>query len=300
MSITCSVKLKNQLFRGRMSIILIDIEKGFSMKKMIALALASSILLTACANKSTTGNSSTSEAPSSSSTLATTTDTTASSQYAKDLAYAINNPNATFPQLSSQIAENEAAVKIKTTAGDITIKLFPEQAPLTVENFLTHAKNGYYNGTIFHRVIKGFMIQGGDPLGNGTGGKSIWSGKETTIDAGKGFKDEISAFLYNIRGALSMANAGAGTNGSQFFINQNTTDMSSQLSSSKYPGKVIEAYKNGGNPNLDGRHTVFGQVIEGMDVVDKIAAVETGERDKPKADIKIDSIEIIKDYTFKR
>ncbi|NQI70515.1 peptidylprolyl isomerase [Streptococcus suis] len=266
------------------------------MKKQLFFALASTILLTACASNSTTSTEQSSSS-SSSSTLATTTDTTASSKYAKDLAYAINNPDASFPQLSSDIAENEAAVKIKTTQGDITIKLFPEQAPLTVENFLTHAKNGYYNGTIFHRVIKDFMIQGGDPLGNGTGGESIWAGKGTTIDAGYGFKDEISAFLYNIRGSLSMANAGAGTNGSQFFINQNTTDMSSQLSSSSYPGKIIEAYKNGGNPNLDGKHTVFGQVIEGMDIVDKIASVETDSSDKPKTDVKIEVIEILKDYT---
>ncbi|HFR3538701.1 TPA: peptidylprolyl isomerase [Streptococcus suis] len=266
------------------------------MKKRLFFALASTILLTACASNSSTSTEQSSSS-SSSSTLATTTDTTASSKYAKDLAYAINNPDASFPQLSSDIAENEAAVKIKTTQGDITIKLFPEQAPLTVENFLTHAKNGYYNGTIFHRVIKDFMIQGGDPLGNGTGGESIWAGKGTTIDAGYGFKDEISAFLYNIRGSLSMANAGAGTNGSQFFINQNTTDMSSQLSSSSYPGKIIEAYKNGGNPNLDGKHTVFGQVIEGMDIVDKIATVETDSSDKPKIDVKIEAIEILKDYT---
>ena len=267
------------------------------MKKRLFFALASTILLTACASNSTTSTEQSSSS-SSSSTLATTTDTTASSKYAKDLAYAINNPDASFPQLSSEVAENEAAVKIKTTQGDITIKLFPEQAPLTVENFLTHAKNGYYNGTIFHRVIKDFMIQGGDPLGNGTGGESIWAGKGTTIDAGYGFKDEISAFLYNIRGSLSMANAGAGTNGSQFFINQNTTDMSSQLSSSKYPTKIVDAYKNGGNPNLDGKHTVFGQVIEGMDIVDKIASVETDSSDKPKTDVKIESIEIVKDYTF--
>ncbi|HEL9598168.1 TPA: peptidylprolyl isomerase [Streptococcus suis] len=267
------------------------------MKKRLFFALASTILLTACASNSNTSTE-VSSSSSSSSTLATTTDTTASSKYAKDLAYAINNPDASFPQLSSEVAENEAAVKIKTTEGNITIKLFPEQAPLTVENFLTHAKNGYYNGTIFHRVIKDFMIQGGDPLGNGTGGESIWAGKGTTIDAGYGFKDEISAFLYNIRGSLSMANAGAGTNGSQFFINQNTTDMSSQLSSSKYPTKIVDAYKNGGNPNLDGKHTVFGQVIEGMDIVDKIAAVETDSSDKPKTAVKIEAIEILKDYTF--
>ena len=264
------------------------------MKKFLYLALASSLFLAACSSsKSTDTSSSSTEATSSSST-----DTTSSSQYAKDLAYAINNPNANFPQLSTDIADNEAAVKIKTSLGDITIKLFPEEAPLAVENFLTHAKEGYYDGIIFHRVINGFMIQGGDPEGNGTGGQSIWAGKDDSIDAGNGFKNEISAFLYNIRGALAMANAGADTNGSQFFINQNPADASGQLSSGKTPGKIIEAYKNGGNPSLDGSYTVFGQVIEGMDVVDKIASVETDSNDKPTSDITINSIEIIKDYNF--
>ena len=262
------------------------------MKKFLYLALASSLLLAACSSSTDTSSSS-SEAASSSST-----DTTSSSQYAKDLAYAINNPNASFPQLSTDIADNEAAVKIKTSLGDITIKLFPEEAPLAVENFLTHAKEGYYDGIIFHRVINGFMIQGGDPEGNGTGGQSIWAGKDDSIDAGNGFKNEISAFLYNIRGALAMANAGADTNGSQFFINQNPADASGQLSSGKTPGKIIEAYKNGGNPSLDGSYTVFGQVIEGMDVVDKIASVETDSNDKPTTDVTINSIEIVKDYNF--
>ena len=262
------------------------------MKKFLYLALASSLLLAACSSSTDTSSSS-SEAASSSST-----DTTSSSQYAKDLAYAINNPNASFPQLSTDIADNEAAVKIKTSLGDITIKLFPEEAPLAVENFLTHAKEGYYDGIIFHRVINGFMIQGGDPEGNGTGGQSIWAGKDDSIDAGNGFKNEVSAFLYNIRGALAMANAGADTNGSQFFINQNPADASGQLSSGKTPGKIIEAYKNGGNPSLDGGYTVFGQVIEGMDVVDKIASSETDSNDKPTTEITINSIEIIKDYSF--
>ena len=261
------------------------------MKKFLYCALASSLLLAACSSKTDTTASS-SEASS------TSTETTASNNYAKDLAYAINNPNANFPQLSTDIADNEAAVKVKTSAGDITIKLFPEEAPLAVENFLTHAKEGYYNGIIFHRVINGFMIQGGDPDGKGTGGQSIWAGKDDSIDAGNGFKNEISAFLYNIRGALAMANAGADTNGSQFFINQNPADASGQLSSGKTPGKIIEAYKNGGNPSLDGGYTVFGQVIEGMDVVDKIASSETDASDKPTSDITINSVEIIKDYNF--
>lgn len=263
------------------------------MKKFLYLALASSLLLAACSSSTNTSSSS-----SATSSTSSSTDTTSSSQYAKDLAYAINNPNASFPQLSTDIADNEAAVKIKTSQGDITIKLFPEEAPLAVENFLTHAKEGYYDGIIFHRVINGFMIQGGDPEGNGTGGQSIWAGKDDSIDAGNGFKNEISAFLYNIRGALAMANAGADTNGSQFFINQNPADASGQLSSGKTPRKIIEAYKNGGNASLDGGYTVFGQVIEGMDVVDKIASSETDSNDKPTTDVTINSIEIIKDYSF--
>ncbi len=266
------------------------------MKKLfLATALASTLLLTACATKQEKTTSSSTEQ----STAQSNTGTDSSAKYAKDLAYAINNPDATFPQLSSEVADNEAAVILKTSAGDITLKLFPEEAPLAVENFLTHAKNGYYDGIIFHRVIKGFMIQGGDPLGTGTGGESIWAGKDEAIDAGNGFKNEASAFLYNIRGALSMANAGPDTNGSQFFINQNQTDASAQLSPSKTPGKIIEAYKNGGNPSLDGGYTVFGQVTAGMDIVDSIAAVETDANDKPKEEVKINSIEIVKDYDFK-
>ena len=96
-----------------------------------------------------------------------------------------------------------------TTMGDIKIKLFGDKTPKTFENFITHAKNGYYDGLIFHRVIKDFMIQGGDPMGTGIGGESIWGIK---------FEDEFTPELHNLRGALSMANSGPNTNGSQFFI----------------------------------------------------------------------------------
>ena len=191
-----------------------------------------------------------------------------------------------LPQLNPEVAENEALVEMVTTEGSIKMKLFPEQAPKTVENFLTHAKEGYYDGVIFHRVIENFMIQGGDPDGTGMGGESIW---------GEGFEDEISNQLYNIRGALSMANAGPKTNGSQFFIVQNQDDMSDGLLAEDVPGKMIEAYAKGGTPHLDGKHTVFGQVIEGMDIVDKIAATELGEGDKPKKDIKIEKINILQE-----
>ena len=112
----------------------------------------------------------------------------------------------------SEITEGDTVVTINTSMGDSKIKLFPEKAPKAVENFVTHAKNGYYNNVIFHRVINDFMIQGGDPEGTGYGGESIW---------GKPFEDEFSNELRHFRGALSMANAGPNTNGSQFFIVQN-------------------------------------------------------------------------------
>lgn len=191
-----------------------------------------------------------------------------------------------LPQLNKEVAENEALVEMVTTEGTIKIKLFPEQAPKTVENFMTHTKDGYYNGLTFHRVMNDFMIQGGDPKGDGSGGESIWK---------EAFKDEFSNQLYNLRGALSMANSGPNTNGSQFFIVQNKDDMSDGLLAEDHPTKIIEAYKNGGTPHLDGKHTVFGQVIEGMEVVDKIATVETGEADKPKKDVKIEKINILQE-----
>ncbi|MGX7197009.1 peptidylprolyl isomerase [Enterococcus olivae] len=190
-----------------------------------------------------------------------------------------------FPQLD---LENQAGVKalVKTNRGDINIQLFPEQAPRTVENFVQLAKKGYYDGIIFHRVIPDFMIQGGDPTGTGMGGESIY---------GEKFEDEFSRELFNLRGALSMANAGPNTNGSQFFIvnNQNVpANMIGQMESAGYPEEVVEVYKNGGTPWLDFRHTVFGQVVDGMDVVDEIGNVQRGPQDRPVHDVVIEAIEI--------
>lgn len=193
-----------------------------------------------------------------------------------------------YPQLTNEVAANEALVIMNTTQGPIKIKLFPEIAPKTVENFLTHAENGYYNGIIFHRVIKDFMIQGGDPTGTGMGGESIY---------GATFEDEFSTQAFNLRGALSMANAGPGTNGSQFFIVQASKlpgGLADQLKNAGFPEEIVKAYEeNGGTPHLDHRHTVFGQVIEGLDTVDAIANVETGAQDKPVEDVVIESIEIL-------
>lgn len=191
----------------------------------------------------------------------------------------------TYNQLELAQYEGPRAV-LKTNHGDIKIALFPEQAPKTVANFLGLAKKGYYDGIIFHRVIKDFMIQGGDPTGTGAGGESIYGGS---------FEDEFSNQLFNLRGALSMANAGPNTNGSQFFIVQNKNingGFIEQMQAAGYPDDIIEAYKNGGTPWLDHRHTVFGQVEEGMDVVDEIADVATLPGDKPAEDVVINSIEV--------
>lgn len=176
-----------------------------------------------------------------------------------------------------------------TNMGEITVKLFPMQAPKAVENFTVHAQNGYYNGLIFHRVIKDFMIQGGDPTGTGMGGSSIW---------GEAFEDEFTPELHNLRGALSMANSGPNTNGSQFFIVQADSVPAQLVGQMKsipdaFPEETVEAYcQMGGTPWLDFRHTVFGQVTEGMDVVDSIAACQVGVNDKPVNDVVINSITV--------
>ena len=189
------------------------------------------------------------------------------------------------------VKNGDTVAVMHTNMGDIEIKLFPEHAPKTVENFTTHAKNGYYNGIIFHRVIKDFMIQGGDPTGTGMGGESIW---------GHPFEDEFTPELHNLRGALCMANAGPATNGSQFFIVQASdvpADMLSQmknLADNGFPPEITEAYANlGGTPWLDFRHTVFGQVVSGMETVDAIAETKVGGGDKPINDVIINSIDII-------
>ena len=243
-------------------------------------------------------------------------------------------PDKAYGFQTEKPAKGEEIAVMHTNMGDISIRFFPEAAPKAVENFKTHAKDGYYNNLTFHRVIADFMIQGGDPNGTGTGGESIW--KEP-------FEDEFDQKLLNITGALSMANSGVNTNGSQFFINyqsaasapkkeyfsENTDaslrDQAAQVyySDPNYmaqfptmldflkaayanpvydwvPAEVWDVYtKYGGNIHLDGAwrygggHTVFGQVFEGLDVVEKISQVETdANSNKPLSDVIINSIEI--------
>lgn len=191
-----------------------------------------------------------------------------------------------FPQLAEK-NEDTLTATIKTNKGDITVQLFPEHVPKTVENFTGLAEKGYYDGVIFHRVIPNFMIQGGDPTGSGMGGESLWGGN---------FEDEFSPELFNLNGALSMANAGPGTNSSQFFIvtmSELPEQMVSQLEQAGFPEEIINAYKqNGGTPWLDQKHTVFGHVIDGYEVAETIQNVERNAMDKPNEDVVIETIEV--------
>ncbi|CZE49996.1 peptidylprolyl isomerase [Campylobacter geochelonis] len=153
-------------------------------------------------------------------------------------------------------------VLLQTTKGDITLKLFKDVAPKAVENFETHVKNGYYDGLIFHRVIKGFMAQGGDPTGTGMGGKSIWD---------KSFEDEFKPnVVFDRAGLLAMANSGANTNASQFFITFKPT------------------------PWLNGHHTIFGEVVSGIATLNEIENTPTDARDRPKDEVKIIKATLIK------
>ncbi|HET6944806.1 MAG TPA: peptidylprolyl isomerase [Gaiellaceae bacterium] len=146
---------------------------------------------------------------------------------------------------------------LHTNHGAIALELYDDDAPKTVDNFLKLARDGFYDGVIFHRIIPDFMIQGGDPTGTGTGGP------------GYQFEDEPNQHSI-VRGALAMANAGPNTNGSQFFIV--TTEAA---------------------PWLDGKHTVFGRVTEGMDVVDAISDVETDSGDRPRSEVVIERVDLI-------
>lgn len=158
-------------------------------------------------------------------------------------------------QATEKSMQNQPVVEIETNQGTFEVTLRPDIAPKASENFLKHAENGYYNGVIFHRVIKGFMIQGGDPTGTGRGGKSIWNTP---------FEDEVTDNAkFDHVGLLAMANAGPKTNGSQFFITTAAT------------------------PWLNKKHTIFGEVTKGYNVIQKIESSKTGPGDKPVEEIKI-------------
>ncbi len=207
--------------------------------------------------------------------------------------------------------EGDEIAVITTSEGVIKMMFYPEEAPKAVENFKTLAKEGYYDGLLFHRVIEEFMIQTGDPEGTGSGGESCW---------GEPFEDEISEKLHYYKGAVAMANRGPNTNGSQFFIVQQNSVMEDALTMIEdardnneeelsvtlpggenytlgqlFPDTVLDYYRaNGGAVHLEyvfgNPYTIFGQVFEGLEVVDTIAAAEKAANDKPIEDIIIESI----------
>lgn len=288
------------------------------MKKFICMAAIAAMMLGGCSSGSDSSSASSSQASSSQTSSASSSqEQSSSSAQSSEEAQAeldalkekMFTDGTNFPQLEEPEKGEEIAV-FTTNKGVIKIKLCPEEAPKAVENFKGLINEGYYNGLTFHRVIDGFMIQGGDPKGDGTGGESIWGGK---------FEDEYNGDMYHFRGALAYANSGMDTNGSQFYIVQSPTvqdgyfdyvdevvkqygdsdilydSNSGKIVRTNYSDKAKEEYNSlGGTPYLDFGYTVFGQVIEGMDVVDAIASVETDENDKPTEDIVIEKAEIVK------
>ncbi len=222
-------------------------------------------------------------------------------KYTTPMVYSTND----LPQLQP-VQKGENLATLHTNYGDITMRFFGEYAPQSVFNFLSLADEGYYDGITFHRVINDFVIQGGDPTGTGSGGESIF---------GSDFDNEVSPFLRHFPGAVAMANAGPNTNGSQFYIVESDTVEGSVAEELEYfknnPYELLDTVdfdfylsefispivadlylKNGGLPTLDSQYTVFGQVIDGMDVVHKIAEVKTNNSDKPLEDVIIQSIDI--------
>ena len=199
----------------------------------------------------------------------------------------IDYKEAAEKQMAMPEEGEEIAILHIKDFGDVKLKFFKNVAPKAVENFITHAKEGYYNGLTFHRVINEFMIQGGDPEGTGMGGESIW---------GEGFGTELDYSLVPYRGSLCMAMSSMPNSiGSQFFITQAHYDeeMESYLKQGGYPEGLIEEYREyGGYLSLYLQYTVFGQVFEGIEVVDKVAAVEKDGNDKPLKDVIIESIEV--------
>lgn len=159
--------------------------------------------------------------------------------------------------------KNRTAV-FETSMGTFKLELFEDKMPITTKNFIDLAEKGFYDNTKFHRVIEGFMVQGGDPLSKDSSMKARWG----TGGPGYKIKDEFAKGLSNTRGTIAMANAGPNTGGSQFFVN------------------VVD------NTFLDGKHPVFGKVVEGMDVVDEIVAVQTDSQDKPIEDVVVKKISI--------
>lgn len=261
----------------------IKMKKRFKKTAIFAMAAVLTAALAGCGSENISNNSEVSSSDTAVQTQSAQTDEAVKSEDSEVL-------NFIMPEIGEEIA----VMEIKDY-GTIKIKLFEEAAPKAVENFKGLAEMNYYDELIFHRIIPDFMNQGGDPRGDGTGGNSMWGG---SFDGG------IAEGLYHFSGAVAYANSGStSTNGSQFYIVNTpesfvlgglTTIEDFDAMGYDIPDEAKQLYlEKGGTPHLDGGYTVFGQVFEGMDVVRKMAEVETDENDKPLTQVIIESVRIV-------
>ncbi len=266
-----------------------EMKEAKSLKKIISflgVMLILLLVLTGCDEKESKGNTASNKV----SNKATNMSNTTKKSEKEETKVNVNYAEAAEKQMAAPVSGETIATFYIKNYGEIKVKFFKEVAPKAVENFVTHAKDGYYNGVTFHRVINEFMIQGGDPEGTGMGGESIWK---------KDFEEELSPELVPYRGSLCMASRGLQNSpslGSQFFITQRnySEQMVSYMKAQGHSEELIEQYKKYGGDilSLYQQYTVFGQVYEGMEVVDKIAGVQTDNSDKPTEDVVIEKIEI--------
>ena len=269
------------------------------MKKASLAILGMIWMMSASACASGTSETITTVAPTTAPTT-TASETTSGGETTADETAEAERTASAFDQMAEPVAGDTIATITIKGFGDVKIRLFAAQAPKAAENFIGLAESGYYDGLSFHRVIKDFMIQGGDPTGTGSGGESVF---------GEAFEDEFNGDLVPIKGSLCMANSGANTNGSQFFMvttnqafpQENMDSYAAQYK--QYYGKELDfstitdrAYEYlqsvGGAGWLYGQHTVFGQVYEGLDILEQAEAVETGSDDKPVEDLIIEKVTI--------
>jgi peptidylprolyl isomerase len=229
---------------------------NFTSKLLIILALT--LVLSACSNSNSINN---------------ITNTNQAINNQNNNMNNINNEDTRTVHNQKDLAQEYQYVVLNTNKGDIKIKLYTDKTPITANNFLNLAQEGFYNNTKFHRVIEGFMIQGGDPLSRNNEQKERWG----TGSPGYAIPNEDVASVSNVEGTISMANAGPDTGGSQFFIN---TANNENLDFNKQP--------------LQSQHSVFGEVVEGMEVVKEIESLETDSRDRPLEDAIIEEVTLIK------
>lgn len=243
--------------------------KSLNFTSKILLILALTLVLSACTNSNSTNNQTTNNQPNTNQTNTNQSINNQSNNMENN-----NNENTRTVHDQKDLAQEYQYVVLNTNYGDIKIKLYTDKTPITANNFLNLAQEGFYNNTKFHRVIEGFMIQGGDPLSKDDKQKERWG----TGSPGYEIPNEDVEGVSNVEGTISMANAGPDTGSSQFFIN---TADNEALDFDKQP--------------LQSQHSVFGEVVEGMDVVKEIESLDTDSRDRPLEDAVITEVSLVKE-----